>query len=48
MPSSCKICAIGRKDEIIFPTADTNLENNDLLVLYVGAKAVKKVEKLFA
>ena len=48
MPSSCKICAIGRKDEIIFPTADTVLENNDLLVLYVGAKAVKKVEKLFA
>ena len=48
LPVNCKICAIGRKNDILFPTLETTLEADDLLVLYVGAKAVKKVEKLFA
>ncbi len=48
LPSSSMICAIGRKEEIIFPTPETTLQQNDLLILYVGTKAVKKVEKLFA
>lgn len=47
MPISSKICAIYRQEEIIFPTPNTVLENNDIVILYVGAKGIKKAEKLF-
>lgn len=48
IPPSCKIGAVYRKGVLIFPTEDTILEANDLLVLYVSTKGIKKAEKLFA
>ena len=48
LPTTCQICAIYRKESIIFPTEETVLEAKDLIVLYVGAKSIKKAEKLFA
>ena len=48
MPVSCQTCAILRKDTLIIPEENTVLEANDILILYVGTKGVKKAEKLFA
>jgi Trk K+ transport system NAD-binding subunit len=48
LPATCKICAINRKDTIIFPDENTILEENDILVVYVGTKSIKKAENIFA
>ena len=47
MPVSTQICAVLRGEEIIFPTPDTILAVNDVVILYVGTKGIKKAEKLF-
>ena len=48
LPALSKICAIYRNNELIFPDNNTILMENDHIVLYVGAKGIKKAEKLFA
>ncbi len=48
LPSGCEICVLSREDELIFPTSDTILQAHDTIVVYVGAKSIKKTEKLFA
>ena len=48
LPATCKICAINRKDTIMFPDENTILEENDILVVYVGTKSIKKAENIFA
>lgn len=47
LPAGSRIGVIERKGELIFPDSETVLEAGDCLVLYVGAKGVKKAEKLF-
>ena len=42
------IGAVIRKGEVLLPRGDTVIEVNDLVILFASAKAVKKVEKLFA
>lgn len=48
LPSGCKICVLSRSGEIVFPAQDTVLQAHDTIIVYVGAKSIKKTEKLFA
>ena len=48
LPVSACICAIYRAGKVIFPDDKTVFEAQDDIVLYVGTKGIKKVEKLFA
>lgn len=48
LPASACICAIYRNGKVLFPDEQTVFEPHDDIVLYVGAKGIKKVEKLFA
>ena len=48
MPAASQICALCRKDELIFPNPHTVLEAGDKLIVFIGAKGIKKAEKIFA
>ena len=48
MPTASQICALCRKDELIFPNSHTVLEAGDKLIVFIGAKGIKKAEKIFA
>lgn len=48
MPPNSKICALYRDENISFPPPDEKIRLDDRFVVYVGADAVKKAEKLFS
>ena len=48
LPPNSKICALYRDETVTFPLPQEKISLNDRLVVYVGAEAVKKAEKLFS
>ena len=48
LPPNSKICALYRDETVSFPLPQEKIGLNDRLVVYVGADAVKKAEKLFS
>lgn len=47
IPEKCRIAAIVRQDQIIFPQKEEKLQTNDLLILFVAARGIKKMEQIF-
>jgi trk system potassium uptake protein TrkA len=48
LPLDVIIGAIVREDEVLIPSGSTVIKENDLVVLFAAAQAVKKVEKMFS
>lgn len=48
LPPNSKICALYHDETVSFPLPQEKIGLNDRLVVYVGADAVKKAEKLFS
>ncbi|MDP7182783.1 MAG: TrkA C-terminal domain-containing protein, partial [Alphaproteobacteria bacterium] len=48
LPLGVIVGAIVRDDEVLIPSGSTVIKENDLVVLFAAAQAVKKVEKMFA
>ena len=47
LPEKCKIGAIYRNDEVMFPKSDDVIETNDVLILFVSPQAMRKTEEIF-
>ena len=47
LPKMCRIVALMRNNEIIYPDPTTMLEQNDLLLLYVDSAMIKQAEQIF-
>ena len=47
LPEKCRVGAIYRNDEIIFPKSDDKIEIGDVLVVFVSPFAMRKVEEIF-
>ena len=47
LPKMCRIFALMRNNEIIYPDPTTVLEQNDLLLLYVDSTMIKQAEQIF-
>lgn len=47
LPKMCRIFALMRNNEIIYPDPTTLLEQNDLLLLYVDSTMIKQAEQIF-
>lgn len=47
LPKMCRVFALLRGDEIIYPDPTTKLEIDDLLLLYVDSGMIKQAEKVF-
>ena len=48
LPENCKICAIVRDRQIIYPDIYAKILPADRLILFSSSKAIKKVEKIFS
>lgn len=48
LPVTSKICAVARDGEVFFPEAETVLCADDVIILYVSSKGIRKAERLFA
>jgi len=48
LPLGVIVGAIVREDEVLIPSGSTVIKENDLVVLFAAAQAVKKVEKMFS
>ena len=47
LPDKCKISAIYRNEEIIYPKADDKIEEGDILIVFVSPQAMRKAEEIF-
>lgn len=47
LPDKCKIGAIYRNEEIIYPKSDDKIEEKDILILFVSPIAMRKAEEIF-
>lgn len=47
LPKMCRIFALMRNNEIIYPDPTTMLEQNDLLLLYADSTMIKQAEQIF-
>lgn len=47
LPEKCKIGAIYRYEEIIYPKSDDTIEENDILIVFVSPTAMRKAEEIF-
>ena len=47
LPEKCKIGAIYRNEEIIYPKSDDKIEENDILIVFVSPAAMRKAEEIF-
>lgn len=47
LPERCKIGAIYRNDEIIYPTPLDIIEEGDILIVFVSAQAIRRAEEIF-
>jgi trk system potassium uptake protein TrkA len=47
LPDKCKISAIYRNEEIIYPTKDDKILEGDILILFVHSQAMRKAEEIF-
>ncbi len=47
LPEKCKIGAIYRNEEIIYPKSDDKIEENDILIVFVSPAAMRRAEEIF-
>jgi trk system potassium uptake protein TrkA len=47
LPDKCKISAIYRNSEIIYPKFDDKIEEADILIVFVSPQAMKRAEEIF-
>lgn len=47
LPEKCKISAIYRNDEIIYPGLKEKILENDVLIVFVSPQALRKAEEIF-
>lgn len=47
LPDKCKVSAIYRDDEIIYPKADDKIQEKDILIVFVSPQAMRKAEEIF-
>jgi trk system potassium uptake protein TrkA len=47
LPEKCKISAIYRHDEIIYPKAEDIIKEGDVLIVFVSPQAMRKAEEIF-
>ena len=47
LPKTCRVFALRRGEELIYPDPTTKLECGDLLLVYVDSAAVKQAEEIF-
>ena len=47
LPDKCKIAAIYRNEEIIYPAADDKIIEGDILIVFVSPQAMRKAEEIF-
>lgn len=47
LPEKCKISAIYRNNEIIYPKSDDKITENDILIVFVSPQAMRKTEEIF-
>lgn len=47
LPEKCKIGAIYRNDEIIYPSLTDTINEGDILIVFVSAQALKRAEDIF-
>lgn len=47
LPEKCKVGAIYRDNQIIYPTVADRVEEGDILIVFVSASAMRKAEEIF-
>lgn len=47
LPKNCRVVALKRNEEIIFPNPTTKLENNDLILIYIDSSTIRQAEQIF-
>ena len=47
LPKMCRVVALLRGDELIYPDPTSKLEENDLLLIYVDSSMIKQTEHVF-
>lgn len=47
LPDKCKVSAIYRNEEIIYPKTDDRIEEGDILIVFVSPQAMRKAEEIF-
>lgn len=47
LPDKCKVGAIYRNEEVIFPKSDDIIEINDVLIVFVSPQTMRKAEEIF-
>lgn len=47
LPDKCKVSAIYRDEQIIYPKADDRIKEGDILIVFVSPQAMRKAEEIF-
>lgn len=47
LPEKCRVDAIYRDDEVLYPNEDEHIKVGDLLIVYVATSAIKRAERIF-
>ena len=47
LPKMCRIFALLRDEELIYPDPTTKLESGDLILIYVDSSMIKQAEQIF-
>ena len=47
LPDKCKIGAIYRQNEIIYPSTNDKIQEGDILIVFVSPQAIRKTEQIF-
>lgn len=47
LPKMCRVVAVLREDDLIYPDPTSKLEENDLLLIYVDSSMIKQTEHVF-
>ncbi len=47
LPKNCRVVAIKRKDDIIYPDPTTRIEKEDLMLVYIDSSMIRQAEQIF-
>lgn len=47
LPKMCRVFALQRNDEVIYPDPTTTLQNDDLLLIYIDSSTIRQAEQIF-
>lgn len=47
LPDKCKVSAVYREEQIIYPKADDQIKEGDILIVFVSPQAMRKAEEIF-